>query len=52
LVRRYEGSSGSGTMILNWNGVDASGVPSPAGVYFYRVRAGRFDETRRMLLVK
>jgi hypothetical protein len=52
LVRRYEGSSGSGTTILNWDGVDASGVPSPAGVYFYRVRAGRFDETRRMLFVK
>jgi hypothetical protein len=52
LVRRYEGSSGSGTTILNWDGVDASGAQSPAGVYFYRVRAGRFDETRRMLLVK
>ncbi len=52
LVRRYEGSSGSGTTILNWDGVDASGVPSPAGVYFYRVRAGHFDETRRMLFVK
>jgi hypothetical protein len=52
LVRRYEGSSGSGTTHLTWDGFDASGAQSPAGVYFYRVRAGRFDETRRMLLVK
>jgi hypothetical protein len=29
---------------------DASGMPS--GVYYYRLRAGAYSETRRMLLVR
>ena len=35
-----------------WNGRDQTGRVVPAGVYFYRLDAGDFSETRRMTLVK
>ncbi|HOD66261.1 MAG TPA: T9SS type A sorting domain-containing protein, partial [candidate division Zixibacteria bacterium] len=41
------GPYGAGTHHVEWN---ASGVSS--GVYLYRLSAGEFTETRKMLLVK
>lgn len=35
-----------------WDGRGSSGRMSAAGVYLYRLEAGRFSETRRMVLVK
>jgi len=35
-----------------WLGRDDAGREVPAGVYFYRLRAGGFGDTRRMTLVK
>lgn len=35
-----------------WNGLDDRGRRAEAGVYFYRLDAGAFSETRRMTLVK
>jgi len=35
-----------------WNGRDDIGRSVPTGVYFYRLIAGRFDETKRMVLIK
>jgi len=35
-----------------WRGRDSGGRIVPAGVYFYRLEAGSFSETKRMVLVK
>ena len=37
----------AGTYTLTWNAQDM-----PSGVYFFRLNAGKFSETRRMLLMK
>ena len=35
-----------------WDGRDAFGAPAASGVYFVRIEAGGFSETRRMVLLK
>jgi hypothetical protein len=35
-----------------WNGRDDRGRTVSAGVYFYRLEAGSFSETKRMVLIK
>ncbi len=37
----------AGTYILNWNASNYS-----SGIYFYRLTAGEFTETKKMFLVK
>ncbi len=53
LVRTlYSGSESAGQHEKVWMGRDQTGQTVATGVYFYRLRAGREVETRRMLLVK
>jgi hypothetical protein len=53
LVRVLEsGSKPEGTFEATWDGRDASGRPVASGVYFYRLKAGSFAETRKMVLIK
>jgi hypothetical protein len=35
-----------------WDGKDRNGMPVASGVYFYRLIAGKFDKTRKMVLLK
>jgi hypothetical protein len=42
----------AGSHHVNWDGRADNGEPLATGVYFYRLRAGGFDETKKMLLVK
>ena len=37
---------------VSWDGRDQLGREVTSGVYFYRIEAGEFSETKRMLLVK
>lgn len=45
-------TSGAGRHEVVWNGRDETGRNVAAGVYFYRLDAGGYSETRRMALVK
>jgi parallel beta-helix repeat protein len=42
----------SGTYTVRWNGRDDSGALVASGVYFYRMVAGNYSQTRRMVMLK
>ncbi|MCX6830243.1 MAG: T9SS type A sorting domain-containing protein [candidate division Zixibacteria bacterium] len=42
----------AGVYQVTWNGTDQSGVPVSTGIYLYRIQAGEFVESRKMLLIK
>ena len=47
-----DGVSSPGAYAIQWQGRDDGGNGVPSGVYFYRLSAGGFVETKRMLLLK
>lgn len=42
----------AGSYRLVWDGTDAQGRQATSGVYFYRLQAGGFQQSRRLLLLK
>ncbi len=48
----FHGPMQSGAHTLVWNGLDDSGSEVGAGVYFYRLTAGAYEQSRRMTIVK
>jgi hypothetical protein len=42
----------AGLYTATWDGTDSSGKPVATGVYLYRLHAGDFVETKKMLLLK
>jgi len=46
------GFYGAGSHSVVWNGEDATGRAVASGVYFYRMTAGGYSKTQKMLLMK
>jgi hypothetical protein len=47
-----DGVYGVGSHSVIWNGLDDNGASVSSGIYFYRMRAGDFTETKKMMLMK
>jgi hypothetical protein len=45
-------TAGKGTHSLAWNGTDDSGKAVSSGLYFYRMKSGKFSSTKKMVLMK
>jgi flagellar hook assembly protein FlgD len=41
-----------GNHTVQWNGNDESGNPVSSGVYYYKMRSGKYSNTKKMLLLK
>jgi hypothetical protein len=48
----FNGRQDAGMQTLFWDGKDKYGVQQSSGIYFYRMQAGKFTETKRMVLMK
>jgi len=46
------GSQAAGAHMVRWDGDDNDGCMTASGIYFYRIDAGQFSETKKMLLIK
>ena len=42
----------AGNHRIAWDGLTLDGRPAASGIYFYRLTAGQFSETRKMILLK
>ena len=42
----------AGNYLIKWNATNNSGIHVPSGVYFYRLEAGSFVKTNKMILLK
>lgn len=42
----------AGNHTVHWNGLNENGKSVPAGVYFYRIRAGDFENTKQLTLIR
>jgi len=47
-----DGYRPTGDHTVTWEGKDGNGAPAASGVYFYRMEAGDYIESKKMLLLK
>jgi hypothetical protein len=48
----FDGNQGAGTHTSIWDGRDDAGLQLSSGIYFYRMQADWFVETKKMTLIK
>ena len=51
-IRKFEKRYEAGTHTLMWDGKNSSGEDIASGVYFYKLSAGNYQETRKMVLIR
>jgi flagellar hook assembly protein FlgD len=47
-----DGSMPAGTHEVSWTGKNETGAPAASGVYFYKLEAGEYTMSKRMVLLK
>ncbi len=47
--RKHESA---GIYSIDWNGKNEKGIQVSAGVYLYSIEAGKFRQTKKMILLK
>jgi flagellar hook assembly protein FlgD len=46
------GSQTAGYKSIQWNATNNTGQPVSAGIYLYEIQAGKFRQTKKMVLLK
>jgi hypothetical protein len=52
VTRLVEGNREAGYHVVHWEGINRSGLTVGTGIYFYRLTAGSFVETKKAILMK
>jgi len=52
LVKSYEGYYEAGNHTITWDGTNLNGENVASGIYFYRLLAGSFSATKKMVMTK
>jgi flagellar hook assembly protein FlgD len=52
LVRSFDGVGSASLNVVTWDGRDNGGDEVSSGVYFYRLTAGSFSATEKMVMMK
>lgn len=47
-----DGKQQAGSHTVRWNGMNDTGVPVSAGIYFYQLKTDRFNESRKMFILR
>jgi len=42
----------AGDYVVDWDGKDENGIAAASGIYIYRINAGKFKQSRRMVFMK
>ena len=52
ILQLVNNSQSIGNKSVKWNGLNKNGEPLSAGVYIYKIQAGNFIDTKKMILLK
>ena len=52
IIRLADREYPAGSHTVTWEGTDDQGHPAASGIYFYRIEAGSFTASRKMVLMK